>query len=145
MTPERRAALDAAIAWAESVAPQGARVLAIGWSTVELERAEGEFGGTFGDAAPDELLGASCRVARDVIACPLVLLEPSTEGRLARSLAQLDEGPMAAWYQTIAGSTVAPPGATSDGPFGPETLLDGAPLAGPFRFLVVAPPGTITP
>ena len=145
MTPERQAVLGAAIAWAEAAAPEGAQVLAIGWSTVELERAEREFGGTFREAEPDALLGARCRVAHDVIAWPLVVMEPSTEGRLARSLAQLDEGAVAAWYQGGPGATTLTGAPTTRGPFGPEMLLDGAPLAGPFRFLVAVPPGTITP
>jgi hypothetical protein len=71
------------------------------WATVDLERALSE-AGKYGSArwAPveDELLGA--RGLRLVDVAPAVLLlEPSTEGRLAGWLARNGEGEAAAYFE----------------------------------------------
>jgi hypothetical protein len=134
------------------------RVVAIGWSTIELDRAAAELGAAF-DILPDRFvdaggsiaLGARCRIGRGVLeGLSLVLLEPATEGLLAASLARVDEGPVAVWL-TAAGlaPTTAPGQATSaaasarrGGPLGPERLLLGGPIHGPYR-LLVEPAGTI--
>lgn len=132
---------------------------ALGWATVELDRAEQAFADTFGPsakaavAAPDDtILGASCRIVTlDLAGLPLVvLLEPNTEGRLAASLARRGEGPVAVWLGPVAPadrtSPEDPPSETDgDGPFGPQVLLPGSPITGPHRLLVPAGPGTITP
>lgn len=138
----------------------GARPFALGWATVELDRAAQAFADTFGSsarpavAAPDDtLLGASCRiVAVDLPGLPrVVLLEPNTEGRLAATLARHGEGPMAVWLGPVApgdptaAATTGPMGTGGLGPFGPQILLPGAPITGPHRLLVPAGPGTITP
>lgn len=139
---------------------------ALGWATVDLERAERAFAqatgvpdGTFGEATdgPDDLLlGARCRIVRprDPRMPIVVLLEPATEGRLAAALARHGEGPAAAWLRalptaataSLEGMATAPPrSAGSPGPFGLESLLSDGPSGGPHRLLVTPPPGTITP
>jgi hypothetical protein len=134
---------------------------ALGWATVELDRAAGAFAETFGPsatpavAAPDDtLLGASCRiVALDLPGLPyVVLLEPYTEGRLAATLARRGEGPIAVWLGAVApgaptamAASTLPIGTGGHGPFGPQILLPGSPTTGPHRLLVPAEPGTITP
>jgi hypothetical protein len=135
--------------------------VAIGWATVELERAVAELGvalrwpaGRFAVAADDLLLGARCRVAFGSLpgGLTLLVLEPSTEGRLAASLARSGEGPAAIWL-TVADlpgaiDAARTPGATLSseraGPLGPERLLRGGSIHGPHR-LLVGLPGTIRP
>jgi hypothetical protein len=127
------------------------RVVARGWATVDLDRAEEELralvvvGGPFEEATRSELLGARCRRAR--VADPgasdgepswLVVLEPDTEGRLAAFLARHDEGWAATWAVGEEDASQARPG-----PLGPETLSAGRPASGPFRLLVAA--ATIEP
>ena len=84
----------------------GVPPVAVGWATVELERAERELcaalglsADDFGPAASSIALGARCRIAPGVLgdALALVLLEPETEGRLAATLARLGEGPAVVW------------------------------------------------
>jgi hypothetical protein len=140
--------------------PDGA--VAIGWATVELDRAAREFSprlrdGVGFDAAPgSDILGTRGRSARidvDGVELTLVLLEPSTEGRLAAYLARFGEGWAATWSRSAhAGPGDDPghhpghdPGAAArtsregpwrPGPFGPERLVPPAPRAGPFRLVV---------
>jgi hypothetical protein len=65
---------------------------AIGWATVDLERtASGVPALQFGDAGEEPVLGARALRAR-VGSIDLLLLEPSTEGRLAGWLARYGEG-----------------------------------------------------
>ena len=80
--------------------------LALGWATVELERAASELAAELGisaaaflPASDSIVLGARCRVAYGVLpgGRPLAILEPRTEGRLAGSLARRGEGPAATW------------------------------------------------
>jgi hypothetical protein len=135
------------------------RTVAVGWATVELERAAVEVGAalrassdTFVEGARTLALGARCRIAGDVPSAgiSLVLLEPDTEGRLAATLARLDEGPAAIWLEVenladavaavhASGSITSPAQA---GPFGAERLLLDGPHHGPYRLLVERP-GTI--
>lgn len=124
--------------------------VAVGWGTVELDRAIDQLSSVLGVAreafvaAPDsQPLGAWCRVAPAALdGLAVVVLEPSTEGRLAATLARHDEGPCAVWVASPA--TVGHPDASlSTGPLGPERLLDG-PRHGPHRLLVMQP-GTIAP
>lgn len=80
----------------------GSGVLAVGWATVDLERSAAELPHVPFDFAPDdEALGA-----RALIGHPgriaLLLLEPSTEGRLAGTLARNGEG-IAVLYQQSRG------------------------------------------
>ena len=137
---------------------------ALGWATVELDRAEQAFADTFGPsagpavAAPDDsILGASCRiVALDLPGLPLVvLLEPNTEGRLAATLARHGEGPVAAWLGPVAPahrtSPEDPPSETDGG--GPAAIGDsiaaGDPAIridgdGPFGPQVLLPGSPVT-
>ena len=146
--------------------------LAVGWATVDLDRAALELtprlvAGTAFQEAPDcDLLGGRCRIGR--LAEPgadgaslVILLEPSTEGRLAATLARHGEGPMAIWLEDQSYTPDLPdppdppdlPDTPSDprrsiamaGPFGTEALLLGGPIHGPHRLVVLAGPGTITP
>ena len=158
--PSLRAAMDRIAGPDPSLTP-----IALGWATVDLDRAEHTFrdalvGSTVAseDMPDDILLGARCRLIRtDVPGVAMVLLlEPFTEGRLAATLARHGEGPAAIWLcEDPARASVAIAAAASvpvvrrsrsaQGPFGTEVLLlDGA-RAGPYRILVVAEPGTITP
>jgi hypothetical protein len=126
-----------------------ARPVAIGWVTVETERAERElteaFGaalGAFVDAPNDLILGAKCRTAAGGPAGILAILEPATEGRLAETLARLGEGPAIVWFTVEAPSgdrTAAP----SAGPFGRERLVDRHVRDGRHVLLLEGEPGTI--
>ena len=116
-------------------------VSAIGWATVELDRAEAslgaEFGSTFMPAARDALLGASVR--RSASGRPgILLLAPDTEGRLAGALARHGEGPAALYLEVP--SLEQLPGRLSiragSGPLGPARLILGGQPWGPFVILV---------
>lgn len=128
--------------------------VAVGWASVELDRAVAELQPMVGpdvlfvDADRSVALGARCRIGSGTIAATalavrLVILEPDTEGRLAAFLARSGEGWVATWsIDPDAGATVAE-GAWRPGPFGLERL-DGRPATGdPFRMLVAA--ATIEP
>ena len=131
-------------------------VVGIGWATVELERAVGEIAAELGiapegflEATSSAALGARCLVARGALGggVGVVILEPSTEGRLAGRLARHDEGPAVIWHgatdTTHAGD---PPAPTTPGPFGPERLLADVPRRPDLlRIIVDLPPGTIQP
>lgn len=148
------AALEAGSA---SAAPAGLRITALGWATVDTERALRDFAAALDVAAggepvdPDPLLGATVRVIRDerLPGGRIALLEPSTEGRLAASLARDGEGPCAlylappdsleAWLGRARSSGVAG-SRPDDGPFGRSALVLGGPVAGP-HLVVVDPVG----
>ena len=128
--------------------------LAVGWATVDLDRAEREvvesLGGSvrFRPAVGAALLGASCRVAAPRVEGEpwVVLLEPSTEGRLAASLARHGEGWLAVWFDAAALELADAGALLSDprpGPLGPERLVLGDAVAGPHRLVVEA--ATIAP
>ncbi len=142
-----------------------ARPLAIGWATVELDRATRELAralGIRGDqafrAAPRSVaLGGACRIAPGVLpdGGSLVVIEPDTEGRLAGSLARLGEGPVAVWIAAEAPATALDDlrergftlAVEQGGPLGGERLIVAGPgsLPGRHRLLVVRPAGTIRP
>ncbi len=156
-------------------APDPVVLIGLGWCTVDLDRAEDDLemwlgpppapGNHAADAAPpvDEHLGAVARL-REGAGMPgawTVLLEPSTEGRVAASLARDGEGPCALYLRPAAGLdpwieaahergvTVS---ARRDGPFGDQVLLASGP-SGPHVIVTEgrwpvssAPPaGTIAP
>ena len=149
----------------------GVRPVAVGWATVELERAERELCAAlglsvddFGPGASSIALGARCRVAPGALgdALALVLVEPETEGRLAATLARLGEGPAVVWLvvegcDTTAAASATMTAAVRPGPFGPERLVLGGSIHGPHRLLVArmvvadlrhrddVPTGTIQP
>jgi hypothetical protein len=120
--------------------------LAVGWATVELDRAARELshllaaGAAFGPAEPSLILGARCRSGPAAVA-PLwiALLEPDTEGRLAGTLARSGEGWVATWVVRAAIGRGAL-SAARPGPFGPERLLLGRSFSGPHRLSVEAVP-----
>ena len=139
--------------------------IVLGWATVDLDRAEHAFraallGFTVAseDMPDDALLGACCRLIRTAVpgVATALLLEPFTEGRLAATLARHGEGPAAVWLREdpawdppgSAAEASAPMGRRSSpaqGPFGTEVLLRDGARSGPYRILIVAEPGTITP
>jgi hypothetical protein len=131
----------------------GGRPIALGWATVELERAAVELGtdlgtepGRFLDAPGTRALGARCRVAHGVLPgdLALVLLEPATEGRLAATLARFAEGPAAFWLSVNDLGSMADEQQAGGvwlsveraGPFGPERLVLDGPVHGPHQLLV---------
>jgi len=143
--------------------PDGAgRLVAVGWATVETDRAVDELADALGiaptsfhAALPSAALGASCLVLDVPLPgdVALAVLEPATEGRIAAGLARWDEGPLVAWYAAaepesepdgVDVATVPGVSAASGrvGPFGPERLVGRDPLTGPHRLLVDGP-GTI--
>jgi hypothetical protein len=136
-----------------AAAPEDHPTLALGWATVELDRAATELAAELGTvaaaflpAADSVVLGARCRVAYGVLpgGQPLAILEPRTEGRLAGRLARVGEGPAAIWSRA-AGARIGrrQPGSAQPGPFGPEQLLSGGPAQGPYSLLIEDEPSTI--
>ncbi len=131
-----------------------ARIVAVAWATVELDRAADELAAELGltadafEPADDSaVLGARCRLVRDALADgrSLAIVEPATEGRLAEWLARNGEGPVAIWFTARATEPGATePGATRPGPFGPERLASPRPSE-PSRcwLLTVSEAGTI--
>ena len=122
----------------------GLPVVALGWATVDTERAVAELHayGPFMPAAAETILGAHFVVGSRSADVQVAILEPNTEGRLAATLARHDEGPAVLW---VAGAP--PPGLRlstwSDGPFGRERLVLGGPLGGRRLLVVDLPAGTI--
>jgi len=119
--------------------------LALGWATVELERAAAELAGELGfsvaaflPASDSIVLGARCRVAYGVLpdGKPLAVLEPRTEGRLAGWLARRGEGPAATWTRPADPTPGRRHGPAYPGPFGPERLLPDGPAHGPIALLI---------
>ena len=155
MIPTTPAALEAALQ--ERLAPV-ARLLGTnwtlrtGWGTVDLERTVAERSLRVAEGTPDEpLLGARARLVLSP-EWPVVLLEPTTEGRLAASLARFGEGALALYVRAGAdgferlrergseegidlsrmesgalGRTVL---VTGSSPWGPHLLVTDAPPAG---------------
>ena len=134
-------------------------ILAVGWATVELDRAALELasvllpGTSFQRGPPSEHLGARCRLGRvapafvQELAAIVVLLEASTEGRLAATLARHGEGWCATWEagadETAGAGSNGRLSIVRRGPLGPERLLLGDPVSGPHRLVVEA--ATIEP
>jgi len=153
-------AVEAALARRHAASPhaESLRAIAVGWTTVDLARAETSLRdaaaatlGAFEDAPGDALIGAHVRVATLRLAAvprvrTLALLEPSTEGRLARSLARLGEGPAVVWLARdasagpLGGERTSEPG---PGPFGPERLLLDGGRDGHLVLVTDDAPGTI--
>ncbi len=135
-------------AWIESLETLPASrasidILAVGWATVESERAATELGGEWRPAPRDALLGASVQrsTGREP---PILLLEPDSEGRLAGALARHGEGPIAL-YLRADGKTADERGLAQArtragaGPLGRQWLVLAGPPAGPFLLLVDGP------
>ncbi len=130
--------------------------LAVGWATVELDRAAHELahllraGTGFSDAPRSDALGARCQVglAAGASRLAIILLEPDTEGPLAGTLARFGEGWAATWARSRAPAEAATADLTTTGarivarpgPIGPERLLPGEGAAGDHRLAVDAVP-----
>lgn len=120
-------------------------LLAVGFATVDLERAAAALGGLVALLRDDDLLGA--RVARVRDAGDLVL-EPSREGRLAATLARSGEGP-AVLYLGFGTAPLAAavarlrtrgtPAVAGTGPLGPQRLVRVDPPWAPHLVLVAVP------
>jgi hypothetical protein len=109
-------------------------------------------------AADDALLGARCRLVVTRSGPWIVLLEPSTEGRLAASLARWGQGPVVEYLATAGGVASDAGGGIAlsrpaPGPLGMSRLVLGGPAWGPHVVLVDGdargapepPPATIEP
>jgi len=149
-----RERLEATVRAVEGETPADGPVIGIGWATVELGRGLTELATALGigpeaflEAAPSEALGARCVVASGGLGglVAVVVLEPSTEGRLAARLARHDEGPAVTWHGAPKMTRQdAPAASTTPGPFGPERPLPPVPgRPDLLRFIVDVPPGTI--
>jgi hypothetical protein len=81
----------------------GPRLLAVGWATVDIERTVRELGGHDGAHArpvgDEPLLGATAW-RLDAGGVAILILEPTTEGRLAAALARRGEGICALYLAT---------------------------------------------
>jgi hypothetical protein len=128
-----------------------------GWATVELDRAEREVRRAFGrhglaavgEAPDDDLLQARCRLIQfGPGSFRVVLLEPSTEGRLAATLARFGEGFVAHYVVVpdldgIAAATGLELSREGRGPFGRQRLVAGGPAWGAHLLLVGNPAATV--
>ncbi len=129
----------------------------VGWATVDLDRAEAELDPWLGvrdvvrpaDGVEPHLgARARCRGAGGLPAGVFVMLEPSTEGRLAASLARFGEGPctlylepaegLAAWRRAASARGILT-SAVRSGPLGPSSLLIARRAAGPHLVIVDHP------
>lgn len=145
--PQIEDALAGPVARAGALVGEVGRVV-VGWATVDLERAAAALDRPARPAPDDALLGARCATLDAADPEPaLVLLEPSTEGRLAASLARHGEGPIALYavvtprvleslrvLAPAAGLSVSRP---ATGPFGNSVLVVDGPPSGP-HLLVAA-------
>jgi len=126
-------------------------------ATVDLERVLGGLGwaaeavrAAVGGARPDPHLGAAVVLVEDATEGRLAFAEPTTEGRLAATLARHGEGPCGRYLgfpqpaspdaldafrrrAAAAGVAISP---VEDGPFGPSVLLLTGSVTGPH--LIVA-------
>ena len=152
--PSARDRLDATVRAVERETPDECQVVGIGWATVDLDRGVAELATAlrigpeaFLGAPSSVALGARCLVARGALdgGVAVVLLEPTTEGRLAGRLARHDEGPAVIWHGAVGMTHLGdPPPPATPGPFGPERPLSPVPGRPELvRFIVDLPPGTI--
>jgi hypothetical protein len=135
------------------------QLAAIGWVTVELERAADELAGLFRDAGlpeptwspgtRDELLGATAWVGTPPRSADrsgeyplLVVLEPDTEGRVAATLTRSAEGVGAVYVSRARGASIDPSrlGRPSPGPLGAARLVLARPTWGPHVVVLDAAP-----
>ena len=131
-------------------------LMGVGWATVELDRAEAELAewlageaGDPDDDVADPILGARARlrVADGLPGEEIVLLEPTTEGRIAGSLVRDGEGPCALYVHPSGGLELwlqrarergVGTSTVEAGPFGRSVLVAGGPVAGPHLLVVDA-------
>ena len=149
MDHETNEASGASLSW---LGPDATRSLARIWATVELERALADLGAdpaTAAAALDDPLLGARVVVVAAADGGPdIALAEPSTEGRLALTLARHGEGPAGRYLQveigleSVAARANAAAVAVSRpavGPFGRSVLVLGRPADGSAIVILVEP------
>jgi hypothetical protein len=120
------------------------RTLAEIWATVDLERAL-DGAAIDGAVTDDPLLGARVAIVSAGDGTPTAVAEPSTEGRLAATLARHGEGLVGRYLQSpvaldavrilaaVAGVAISRP---AEGPFGPSVLVLTALGARPHLILV---------
>jgi hypothetical protein len=128
------------------------KVIARIWQTVDVDRTVADLGLAAEPIAIDDVLGGQGVIVRPRDGVPVVILEPSTEGPLAESLARHGEGD--------AGTYAVPPGGLSEareagwdlsreaqGPFGRQALvrMHVSSQTAPFTVIVDRPPATIEP
>ena len=139
------------LAWLED-AGRSLRTLPVIWATVDMERALVEFGlnpARATAAVDDPLLGARVVVpGQGDVDTTIALAEPSTEGRLAATLARQGEGPAGRYVgvpidldeiRTLAAAAGIAISRPAVGPFGREVLVFGAGLGGRSLVLVEQP------
>ena len=123
------------------------------WRTVDVDRTVAELGLEAEPLANDELLGAHGVLVRPADGPPVAILEPSTEGRLAATLARLGEGDAGQYVLAAEGldavrASSVPLGPEAVGPFGRSALLHPGPVVPgpgtmPFTILVESTAATI--
>ena len=152
--PSARERLEATRRAVDGEAAADGPLVGIGWATVDLDRGLTELATALGivpeaflEAPSSVALGARCLVSRGGLGddVAVIVLEPSTEGRLAGRLARHDEGPAVIWHGAAGvshpGDPLAP---ATPGPLGPERPLSPVPgRPDLLRFIVDVPPGTI--
>lgn len=143
MTDADLATFDRAL---DEVAGSGAVTVAELWATVDTDRALAELdAGLPARVADDALLGARVALIAATSSRPaLAIAEPSTEGRLAATLARHGEGP-AGRYVAVADDLATARGRAAargiavsrvgDGPFGRSMLVLLGPVSGPHLIL----------
>jgi hypothetical protein len=120
----------------EGASGGGLRFGALGWATVDHERTiEALADLTFDPAAGDELLGAYAWRAR-VGHLDLLVLEPSTEGRLTGALARWGEGLAVLYLEGAGGGPTEAPGRRAMTPLGRGGHVVDGPREGPFVVLL---------
>ena len=141
--PAASVATDRAV---EDVVGTGAVTVATLWATVDLGRTLADLGREASELGVDTLLGARVVVVRSGPPGdpPLAVAEPTTEGRLAATLARHGEGPAGRYVAVADGLDRARSRAASSGvavsrvepgPFGPAILVLLAPVTGPHLIL----------
>jgi hypothetical protein len=148
-----------AVSTSEVHASVAARIVGLGWATVDADRVAAAWAGAhWAAAARDSLVGARALLgsaaapgsasAEPGATVAIVLLEPDTEGRLAAALARHGEGPTALYIElpeaAAAGARtrVARLGvrvSAGPGPFGPGIAIAGSPAWGPTLVIVPVP------
>lgn len=134
-------------------AGSGPTTIAVIWATVDLDRAASALGLETSELPGDQLLGAFVRLARDPSSTEqIALVEPSTEGVLAATLARFGEGPVGRYVEATGGLEAVVQRAAAGGiamsreamgPFGSSRLVVRASPAGRHLVLVAPRAGTI--
>ncbi len=114
-------------------ASDGPRLAALGWATVDAERLAAALDKPLIDEAHDDPALGATGYGIASASLPLVLLEPTTEGRIAAALARLGEGPVALYLAGVTlGSDDDATRVTSTGTGRQGRLLRSPRPSGPF-------------